>query len=82
MDVALYAATVLTFALAITAHLSIVLSLARRPPRLRALAALAVAPLAPYWALREKMPLRAAAWGVGTVGYVCARAMDAVLAHR
>jgi hypothetical protein len=72
-DLALYVATVLLFATAVTAHFSIVFGLARRPPRLRALAALLLAPLAPYWALRLQMRVRAGAWIVGVVGYGVAR---------
>ena len=72
-DLVLYVATVLSFALAITAHVTIVVGLAARTPRARALAALVVAPLAPYWAVRERMRVRAAAWVVGLVGYGVAR---------
>jgi hypothetical protein len=72
-DLVVYLGTVLSFALAITAHLGIVLGLLFRAPRARALAALVIAPLAPYWALREKMRVRAVAWLVGLVAYAAFR---------
>ena len=72
-DAALVIALVATSALAVTAHLAIAAGLVRRAPRWRALAALLVAPLAPWFAVREHMPVRAGAWIVGVVGYVIAR---------
>ena len=70
-----FVAVVVAFAIAVTAHVTIVFGLARRHPRWRAAAAFFVVPLAPYWALREKMRARAAMWIVGVVGYVVARAL-------
>lgn len=72
-DTVLFVVTVLAFAIGVTAHVTIVIGLARRPPRWRALAALIAAPLAPYWAVREKMRVRAAAWLVGAAVYAIAR---------
>ena len=72
-DLALYLATVLCFAVAITAHVTIVAGLASRAPRASAIVALLLVPLAPYWAVRERMRVRAAAWALGTVGYAIAR---------
>jgi hypothetical protein len=72
-DLILYLATVLCFAVALTAHVTIVAGLAVRTPRVRALLALLFAPLAPYWAVRERMGVRAAAWVIGLVGYAIAR---------
>lgn len=63
---------ILAFALFITAHVTIVYGLAFRPPRWRALVALFVAPLAPYWAWRERMRIRAGVWGTALVLYVIA----------
>jgi len=60
---------VLSFALWVTSHLAIMVGLLARPPRLRAPVALVVAPLAPYWAVRERMLARAIAWVVGGVAY-------------
>jgi len=72
-DLSLYLSLVLTFATFITAHVTIVYGLASRPPRSRALVAFLVAPLGLYWAARERMWVRAAAWVAGAVGYGVAR---------
>lgn len=61
---------VLAFALLVTAHLAIVVGLVAKTPRWRALAALVVAPLAPYWAWREHMRVRAGFWATGLILYV------------
>ena len=53
---------VLAFALFITAHVAIAYGLALRPPRWRSAVALFAAPLAPYWAWREHMRIRAGVW--------------------
>ncbi|MBC7051985.1 hypothetical protein G6O46_23535, partial [Salmonella enterica subsp. enterica serovar Enteritidis] len=49
-DLIVVGTLVVSFALFVTAHVAITYGLAFRPPRWRALAALFVAPLAPYWA--------------------------------
>jgi hypothetical protein len=72
-DLVLYLGTVLSFALVVSAHVGIVLGLAFRAPRARGLVALVIAPLAPYWAMREKMRVRACAWLVGLVAYAAFR---------
>lgn len=72
-DVILVSAVVLAFALLVTAHLAIVVGLVAKTPRWRALVALVFAPLAPYWAWREHMRVRAGIWAVGVVVYVVAR---------
>ena len=46
---------IVAFALLVTAHVAITYGLAWRPPRWRAAAAFVIAPLAPYWAWRERM---------------------------
>jgi hypothetical protein len=63
----------LSFACFMTTHVGIVLALRRRrifywrslwtliPP---------LAPLAPYWALKERMYIRASAWGLSLLAYV------------
>ncbi|MDB4935877.1 MAG: hypothetical protein JWP87_2849 [Labilithrix sp.] len=63
---------VVAFALFITAHVAITFGLAFRPPRWRALAAFLVAPLAPYWAWREHMRVRAGIWAAALILYVVA----------
>ena len=57
---------VLAFATLVTVHVAIVLGLAGRDPRWRALVALVVLPLAPYWALRGGMTKRGSVW-IGSV---------------
>ena len=57
---------VLAFATLVTVHVAIVLALAWQIPRWRALAALFVPPLAPYWALRSGMVVRGGIW-IGSV---------------
>jgi hypothetical protein len=56
------------FAAFVAAHLALLVGLARRQPRWRALAALAVPPLAPWWGWTE-MPRRAQAWAVALAAY-------------
>jgi len=72
-DAAIFAAMILAFATAVTAHVGIVAGLAMRTPRWRAPVALFVAPLAPYWALRNGMRLRAALWVAALLTYLIAR---------
>ena len=67
-------ALVLAFAALVTAHVLLVLGLAARPPRWRALVALVVPPLAPWWG-RAAMRLRAAAWIVAALAYAVLRAL-------
>jgi apolipoprotein N-acyltransferase len=62
------AALVLAFAVVVTAHVLLLAGLARRPPRWRALVALLVPPLAPYWGWREQRR-RAVTWVAGAVAY-------------
>jgi hypothetical protein len=62
------------FALFVTAHLAIVYGLAFRLSFWRAVLALVVAPLAPYWAARNGMRVRAGVWlasvALYTVAYI------------
>ena len=75
-DAFLFGALVLAFATAVTAHVSIVVGLASRLPRWRALAALLVAPLAPYWAFRERMRVRGGIWIFSVVAYTVVRMLS------
>jgi hypothetical protein len=72
-DMIVVGAVVLAFALLVTAHLAIAVGLVAKPPRWRAPVALVLAPLAPYWAWREHMRVRAGIWAAGLVLYVVAR---------
>jgi hypothetical protein len=67
------AATVIAFATLITAHVALLVGLAARPPRWRAAAAVLVAPLAPFWGFRAKMPVRATVWLASAAAYVVSR---------
>jgi hypothetical protein len=71
-DILLLSVTVFAFALLVTVHCTIVFGLFRLSPRWRALAALFVVPLAPYWALRERMGVRAWIWLVSALFYAAA----------
>jgi hypothetical protein len=57
-------AAVVAIALAVFvgAHLTLLVSLVRRRPRYRALVALVVPPLAPYWAWRGELRTRVYVW--------------------
>jgi hypothetical protein len=72
-DLVIVILAVVSCALLITAQISIVAALAVRPPRWRALAAFVFPPLAPFWALREKLRGRAATWLVSALVYAIIR---------
>ena len=55
-------------AVQIAAHVALLVGLARRKPRWRAVAALLVPPLAPVWGWKE-MPRRAHAWAIALAAY-------------
>ena len=64
------AVLVVAFATLLTAHVALLFGLAMRPPRWRAVAAAVVAPLAPFWGLRARMPVRSAVWLASGLAYV------------
>ncbi len=74
-DAVVAAGVVLAFAALATTHVLVVAALAMRSPRWRALAALFVLPLAPYWALREGMRWRGWAWLAAAGAYGVARVL-------
>ena len=74
-DERVFLAMVVLFALAVTAHVAIAFGLSRVHPRWRGLVALVVPPIAPYWALRNRMPVRAIVWVAGVAGYLLVRAI-------
>ena len=67
------AGLLVAFATLVTAHVLLVVGLAARRPRWRALLALVAAPLAPYWGHRLGLHARSVAWTAGAVGYVVCR---------
>lgn len=72
-EIVLVAAIVLSFGLFVTAHLAVAWGLLFRPPRWRSPVALLLPPLAPYWAIRERMRVRAILWIASLVVYAVAR---------
>jgi len=74
-DALAIAGMILGFAALVTAHVAIVAGLAGRPPRRRAGFALAIPPLAPYWALREGMRVRGVIWIASALVYAVAVAV-------
>jgi hypothetical protein len=68
-DEAFSGGLVLAFALLVTAHVTLVAGLASRPPRWRAVAALVVFPLAPWWGRGERMYGRLVVWLASAAAY-------------
>jgi hypothetical protein len=71
-DLVVVIGLVLASALLVTAHVAITYGLAWRTPRWRAPVGFLVMPLAPYWAWREGMRVRAGIWVGALVVYVIA----------
>ncbi len=69
MDLVLVALPSLAFAALVTAHVRLLFGLLGREPRLRALWALLVPPLAPYWGYKEALRGWATGWGIALVTY-------------
>jgi hypothetical protein len=65
-------ALLLAFAVVVTAHLTLVAGLAWRAPRWRALVALVVPPLAPYWGW-DGLRQRSVVWLAAAAVYVVLR---------
>jgi len=68
-DTIVFGGLVLCFALALTSLLTIAYGLAKRRPRWRGGIVLLCPVLAPWWALREGMQVRAVCFLVGVFGY-------------
>ncbi len=64
---------VVSFATLLTAHVAIVIGLAGKTPRVRALIAVVLPPLGAVWAIREKQRLRGGAWLLAAVVYALVR---------
>ncbi|MFO0737102.1 MAG: hypothetical protein U0270_14535 [Labilithrix sp.] len=75
-DIIVVALLVLAFAWLVTVHVTIVFGLAKKLPRWRAPVAFFVPVLAPYWAFREHMRVRAGLWVGGVVVYLVALLMS------
>lgn len=74
-DEAIVTLLALSFAALVTVHGSSLLGLTVRAPRWHALAALFVPPLAPYWAARGHMRVRASLWVGSLAAYILALLM-------
>ncbi len=68
-DLVVFVATVVLFAVFVTIHFMLAIGLSRRAPRWRGPVALVVAPLAPWWAWRDKMRAGVVLWLVFAVAY-------------
>jgi hypothetical protein len=69
-DTVVVATLILAFAFVVTMHVVIAFGLAKRAPRWRALVGFVIPPVAPYWAWKEHMRLRASLWAFGVTVYV------------
>ena len=69
-DLLVFVATVVLFAALVTIHVMLAIGLSRRVPRWRGPVAFVVAPLAPWWAWREKMRAGVVLWVVAAVAYL------------
>ena len=67
---------VVAFAWLVTVHVTIVFGLAKKDPKWRAAVAFIVPVLAPYWAFKEQMRVRAGLWVGGIVVYLIAVLMS------
>jgi hypothetical protein len=67
-DEVVAATLVVAFAILVTAHVTLLVGLAARAPRWRALVALVVPPLAPYWGW-QALRRRSVAWMAGAGAY-------------
>jgi hypothetical protein len=72
LDLALYAAIVVSFAALVTAHAALVFGLARRTPHWRGPVGLVLAPLAPYWGFKAGLRVRSVLWLFALAAYVTA----------
>ena len=72
-DFELVLVLVASCAMFVTAHVTIALGLLWRPRRWRAPVAIVAIPMAVYWAIREKMWIRAGAWVTAAAAYGAVR---------
>ncbi len=74
---ALVLVLLVSFAALLALHVAIIATLARKAPRRRALVALLVPPLVPFWAYRDRYYGRTLLWLGFFVTYVIARVLAA-----
>ena len=75
-DEALVLSLLVAFATLVTAHLALVVGLASRPPRWRAILALPALPLAPYWGVQNRMHVRVVLWIASATAYAALRVIS------
>ena len=73
MDLVVFGALIVAFAVLVTVHLALAARLLFHHPRWRGLVALVLPPLAPYWGMEAGMKKSAAIWIVALTVYVIAR---------
>jgi hypothetical protein len=71
-DIAALAVLLTAFGVFATAHVTLAIGLARRRPRSRALLALAIPPLAPWWGWKTRMTVRTSSWIAAAIVYAIA----------
>ena len=64
-----FATLVVAFATVATVHVALAIGLAHRGPLWRALLALVIAPLAPWWGWQARMRIRGALWVAAVAVY-------------
>jgi len=72
VDLAIIGTLVGAFAVLVTSHVVLIVSLFMRKPHWRGLLALVFPPLAAYWGIEERMRIRAGLWIASLVVYVVA----------
>jgi hypothetical protein len=72
-DELVFVALVLAFAAFITSHVALCFGIASKRPRVRALVAFVVVPLAPVWGVKDRLTTRVTLWIVFALSYVVLR---------
>jgi hypothetical protein len=78
VDAAIVGTLVGAFGLLVTAHVALCAALLWRQPRWRALAALCLPPLAPYWGYKEGWRAGSLVWVAAFCAYAVARMAAAI----
>jgi hypothetical protein len=72
VDLAIVVTLTSAFAVLVTTHVVLVVSLLMRKPHWRGLLALLLPPLAPYWGMEERLRVQSGIWVGALVIYVVA----------
>ena len=76
-DELVFVALVLAFAAFVTSHVALCFGIASHKPRIRALVAFVVVPLAPVWGVKDRLHKRVALWIGSALAYVALRLIAA-----